>query len=92
MDTQGWICRVFGKTFLCAVINIAGGIDERVDKPVPSDFGPVAASRLETVKWRGYELRVPPLDLQLRQCERRGLTDRTAKIRSMIIQDNLAAS
>jgi hypothetical protein len=87
VDTQGWICRVFGKAFLYAAIDIAGGINECVDKPEPSDFGPVAASRLETVKWRGYELRVPPLDLQLQHCERRGLTDRTAKIRSMIIQD-----
>lgn len=90
VDTQGWICRVFGKAFLYAVIDIAGGMDESVDKPEPSDFGPVAASHLETVKWRGYELRVPPLELQLRQSERRGLTDRTAKIRSMIRQDDLA--
>ncbi len=45
------------------------------------DFGPAAAARLETVKWRGRVLRVPPLDLVLAVTEARGLTDRAAEIR-----------
>jgi len=47
---------------------------------LPSDFGPVAASRLETVTWEGWQLRVPPLDLQRAVSERRGLTTRVALI------------
>lgn len=84
VDTQGWICKVFGKAFLYAAIDVAGDVDENVGKPEPSDYGPVAASRLETVEWRGNRIRVPPLDLQLRQCERRGLTDRVRKIKQAI--------
>jgi hypothetical protein len=45
-----------------------------------ADFGPVAASRLETVTWEGWQLRVPPLDLQRAVSERRGLTARVALI------------
>jgi hypothetical protein len=84
MDTQGWICKAFGKAFLDATIDIAGGIEESVDIPEPSDFGPEAEKNLEKINWHGYELRVPPLKLQLRQSEKRGLTNRKEKIRTML--------
>jgi hypothetical protein len=54
-----------------------------VDIPEPSDFGPFAAKNVDIVNWNGYELRVPPLELQLRQSERRGLTERIKKIRTI---------
>ena len=47
-------------------------------------FGPMAARRLETAEWRGYALRVPPLDLQLAVTERRGLAERAAGIRAVL--------
>src|SRR5690242_4544986 len=52
--------------------------------PDVTDFGSLAASRLEVVRWRGHEVRVPPLDLQLEVSKRRGLIDRVAKIQSRI--------
>jgi len=55
-------------------------VNQRADDPLPSDFGPTAASRLEQVTWHGTVLRVPPLDLQLEVSKRRGLADRVAKI------------
>jgi hypothetical protein len=54
-----------------------------VDVPLPCDFGPVAASRLETVTWEDWQLRVPPLDLQRAVSQRRGLADRVALIDAM---------
>jgi hypothetical protein len=63
---------------------MGGGVDETADKPEVSDFGPVAESRLERVDWHGHSIRVPPLDLQLRVSERRGLMDRAALIRRAI--------
>jgi hypothetical protein len=54
-----------------------------VDSPSPCDFGPVAASRLETVTWEDWQLRVPPLVLQRGVSQRRGLTDRVALIDAM---------
>jgi hypothetical protein len=46
-----------------------------------SDTGRAAAARLETVAWRGREVRVPPLDMQLQVSENRGLTERVETIR-----------
>jgi len=45
-----------------------------------SDQGPFAASHLELVRWRGYEIPVPPLALQLEVCKKRGLTERAQMI------------
>ncbi|HSH78678.1 MAG TPA: hypothetical protein VLA19_09125 [Herpetosiphonaceae bacterium] len=78
---EGWVFRWFGRSFLRACLEWAGGVDSRVDTPEPSDFGPVAASRLETVEWRGHTLRVPPLELQLAVNQRRGRTERADLIR-----------
>ena len=86
VETKGWICNVFGKAFLYSMIDIAGGVNESADEPEPSDFGPIAASRLENIGWHGHNIRVPPLILQLRQCERRGLIERARKIRSAMGQ------
>jgi len=60
-----------------------GGVRPEVDRDEPTDFGPGAAARLDTIEWRGRALRVPPLDLQLRVSERRGLMDRVAAIRKL---------
>jgi hypothetical protein len=80
IDTHGWFCKWFGRAFLHARIEWMGDVSEKADEPEISDFGPTAASRLESINWREHEIRVPPLDLQLRVNERRGLTDRVEKI------------
>ena len=51
-----------------------------VDDPHPSDFGPAAAERLETVSWRGHDLRVPPLEMQRQVSLRRGLGERVRQV------------
>ena len=81
VDTQGWFCKWFGRAFLHARVEWVGGVDESADEPEISDFGPTAASQLESTNWRGYEIRVPRLDLQLKVNERRGLTERVEKIK-----------
>jgi hypothetical protein len=62
----------------------AARLQPGVDSPSPADFGPIPASRLETVTWEGWQLRVPPLDLQRAASERRGRTDRVALIDAML--------
>jgi hypothetical protein len=57
-----------------------GRVNARADDPLPSDFGPAAAERLEPVEWRGRVIRVPPLELQLAVNGRRGLAERVEKI------------
>jgi hypothetical protein len=75
-----WLRGFEGARFECV-----GGVHASVDDGEgPSDFGPVAASRLETVQWRGHRVRVPPLDLQLQVSERRGLVERARAIRALV--------
>jgi hypothetical protein len=80
VECRDWICTLFGRAFIHATIDIAGEVVASVDDPEPTDFGTLAASRLETVTWRDYPIRVPPVDLQVRQNERRGLTERNRVI------------
>jgi hypothetical protein len=77
---SNWISDYWGRAFLSARIEWIGGPKPEVDSPSPCDFGPVAASRLEAVAWEGWQLRVPPLDLQRAASLRRGLTDRVSLI------------
>ena len=86
IPVNGWICDWFGRTFIEARIEWVGNVAPFVDHPEPSDFGPTAASQLESVIWKGYELQVPPLDLQLAVSERRGLVQRAEAIRRFISQ------
>jgi hypothetical protein len=77
---SSWISDYWGRAFLSARIEWIGGPKPEVDSPSPCDFGPVAAARLERVGWEGWQLRVPPLDLQRAVSLRRGLTDRVSLI------------
>ena len=81
-DSRGWISNWFGRAFLHARVEWIGGVDANIDSDEVTDYGPMAASRLETINWRGYKLQVPPLDLQLQVSERRGLAERVKKIRN----------
>jgi hypothetical protein len=75
-----WISAYWGRAFRAARIEWIGDPRAAADRPLPSDFGPVAASRLQTVRWERWLIRVPPLDLQRAVSERRGLTQRVAII------------
>ncbi len=71
----GWLGERWFRAFVGgARVECVGGVHASHDHPVPSDFGPMAASRLATVHWRGWTLRVPPLEMQLASRQRRGLT------------------
>jgi hypothetical protein len=82
------VCCRFGAAgldwWLCgsAALSVRGA---PADLPDVTDFGQTAAGRLETVRWRGWEIRVPPLDLQRAVCERRGLADRVAMIDALAV-------
>jgi hypothetical protein len=79
-DASSPVSDYWGRAFPGARLEWIGAPRAGVDSPSPSDFGPVAASRLETVTWEGCQLRVPPLDLQRAVSQRRGLTSRVALI------------
>jgi hypothetical protein len=80
VGTEGWISRWFGRAWLGARVEWIAGVSPAADQPLPSDFGPTAASRLNEVRWEQWVIRVPPLKLQREVCARRGLVARVAMI------------
>jgi hypothetical protein len=76
----GWVSDYWGRAFLDARLEWIGSPKPGVDSPLPCDYGPAAAARLETLTWEGWQLRVPPLDLQRAVSQRRGLTERVTLI------------
>jgi len=79
---EGWIATHFARAFAGARIEWVGGVS--ADAAGARDFGPAAEERLERVVWRGRELRVPPLDLQLASARARGLDERVAAIQRVV--------
>ncbi|GAA3928671.1 hypothetical protein [Actinoplanes auranticolor] len=71
-----WFCRWFGRAMLGARVEWVGGVGPAADQPETTDFGLVAAARLEAVRWQDHEIRVPPLELQRAVSARRGLEER----------------
>lgn len=72
------------RAFAGGRIECVGGVHASIDRDGPSDFGPAAGTRLERAYWNGWTIQVPPLELQLRSAERRGLADRAALIREAL--------
>ena len=83
-QAEGWVAKWFGRAYHHSRIEWVGDVEASVDRTAPTDLGPTAAEKLEVVHWRGHEIRVPPLELQLKVSERRGLNERANKIREII--------
>jgi hypothetical protein len=79
-----WISEYWGRAFCGARIEWIGGPRPSADRPLPSDFGAMAATRLDSVTWEDWTIEVPPLDLQRAVSLRRGLTGRVALIDSLL--------
>lgn len=77
-----WFCEWWGRAIIGARVEWVGGVSSAADSPEISDFGPAAAAQLETVRWRGWDVRVPPLALQRAVNARRGMYDRVVLIDS----------
>ena len=82
-EPDGWISDWWGRAFCNARIEWVAGVRAHADDPEPSDFGAVAASRLETVSWEQWQIRLRPLSLQRAVSHRRGLSSRVAAIDSL---------
>jgi hypothetical protein len=77
----GWpISKWWGRAFLHARVEWVGGVTPAADEPLVTDHGPAAAGSLQAIRWRGWDIRVPPLHLQRAVCARRGMADRVALI------------
>ena len=87
IDTQGWVTKLFGVAFPRARVDLAFGPQPALDEPELSDSGPYAAAHLEAIRWRDYELRLPPLALQAATNKRRGRLDRAAAIERVTRSD-----
>jgi hypothetical protein len=78
---RSWIAEWFGRAWLGARVEWIAGVYPEVDsRPIPSEFGPTAASRLERSEWNGRALLLSPLDLHREVSRQRGLNDRVDAI------------
>lgn len=82
--SPGWIWDSFSRAFWHTRLEWVSGVNATADRPEVADFGPTAVRRAETIRWQGYDIKVPPLDLQYQVSARRGLTDRAAKIKESL--------
>ena len=85
VDTKGWLTASFGVLFLHARIDIAAGPSPELDEPLPLDCGPYAEQHLQTIRWRGFDLWVPPLELHLNANRQRKRTERVKKIEAHLL-------
>lgn len=84
IDTNGWLTKDFGVIFMQARIDIATDPHPCLDKPIPVDCGPYAKEHLEEIEWRGYNIKVPPVQLQINANERRGRLERVRMLKEYI--------
>ena len=61
-------------------IDIASDPQACLDDPEPVDCGPYALANLQTIKWEGFRVRIPPIELQLNANRRRERYDRVRQI------------
>ena len=80
VDSSGWVTKDFGVLFLGCRVDIASDPQPILDQPEPVDCGPYAKTVLETVSWRGHQLRIPPIELQLNANRRRQRVERVRLI------------
>ena len=85
LDTNGWVTKDFGVIFLHARIDIASDPQSSLDHPETVDCGPYAKEHLEEVIWRGFPVKLPPIQLQINVNKRRKRDDRVK-----ILQEFLA--
>lgn len=77
---DNWVAKAYGALFHKALISIAFDTLDCLDQTEPTDAGPYAMAHAETVIWKGYSLRVPPLELSVNINRRRGRLDRVELI------------
>ncbi len=84
VSTNGWLTKDFGVIFMDVRIDIASDPAPILDEPEPVDCGPYALKNLEIIYWNGFQIKVPPLDLQLNVNRKRGRKDRVEKIEEFL--------
>lgn len=77
----GWVADRGARAFAGVLVEWLAGAHESGCEP-PHEQEDAAESHLEVVTWRGHQIRVPPLELQLAVAKRRGLAERADLIRA----------
>lgn len=82
-----WFCKYWGRAFDGARIEWIGDIDPQSDSPYVREYYLPAVSALETIHWRGHEIRIPPIEPHLKMDEARGRLDRVNIVRQALKQN-----
>ncbi len=84
----GWIADCGARAFAGCLFEWMAGVHPEIDEPTPHEQGLVALSCLELVRWHDGIIPVSPLALQLSVTERRGLSERAAKIHAYMASNS----
>jgi len=79
-----WLLKGFGVVFLNGRIDFAFEPEENSDADEKFDFGFYASKNLETIMWRGNQVKVPPVELHVKSNENRKREDRVKMIMEYI--------
>jgi hypothetical protein len=80
----GWVVKGFGVVNYRYRIDFAFEPEDWVDGQDPVDFGPYARARVEPVTWRGHQILVPPIELQIAPNQARRRHERVELIREYL--------
>jgi hypothetical protein len=82
---SGWVADRIGRAYAGCIIEWLSDVNPAADAS-PHEQGAAARTRVEHAMWNGFSVPVAPLDLQLAVLERRGLTQRAAKVRAYMMR------
>ncbi len=72
LEMENWVAAYSGRAFSHTIIEwLSAPYPELDDASAPHEQGPYIAGVIETIEWRGHQIRVPPVAAQLRARERR---------------------
>jgi len=77
-----WVCLGYGAAFLGAPVSIGFEPQTELDNAGPIDSGPYAMAHAQVVEWRGFQVKVPPIELSLNINRARNRADRVSLIES----------
>ncbi len=83
-NVSSWVVKGFGVIDLGLRIDYAFEPESFVDNDGFVDFGPYAEAHLEKIRWKGYEILIPPVELHLKSNIARNRKDTIQKIREYI--------
>ena len=87
VSSTNWFCKYWGRAFDHARIEWVGEVDPQSDFSYVRDYYLPSVNNLETIHWKGYKIRIPPIEPALKMDEARGRLERVKLVRQALNWD-----